>query len=196
MKGALVVIAVLFVLGLVIGMGYNSLVGANNEVDANWSRVETAYQRRVDLVNQSLPTVIAGAAQELAVFTTLRDQAAALSGAIREGAGTEKIGTLAQGFESAYMQFTAYAADNPEIVSAQLFSDFLVQIEGTENRIRVERDDFNASVLRYRNRTQMLPGSIFAGIFGYSPLRHEFFEATSEGAENAPQIVFPTPAAP
>jgi len=196
MKGAGIVIGFLVIIALVIGLGYNSLVGSNNDVIGSWARVETAYQRRVDLVSQSLPTVVAGAAQELAIFTTLRDQAAALKGALEANADQDAIAGLAQGFESAYMQFTAYAADNPEIVSAQLFADFMVQIEGTENRIRVARDDFNDSVLRYRNRTQMLPGSILAGVFGFSPFRHEFFEATTEGAENAPQIVFPTPAAP
>jgi LemA protein len=198
-------ISIVIVVVLSIVLINNGLVSSANDVRNKWADVQSAYQRRLDLVNQNLPVVTAGAAQELAVFKTLRDQAAALAGSFKNdefgqpviptGAEAEKVSQQIQAFDQALKGLLVYVADNPDIVSAQLFSDFMVQIEGSENRINVARRDYNFAVASYRNRVQMFPSSIIATIFGFDSNTFPFFTAT-EGAQNAPKITFPTPAIP
>jgi LemA protein len=197
------VIAVMFV--CILGGMYNGMVGASNDVRTKWADLQSAYQRRVDLVNQTMPVVTAGAAQELAVFKTLRDQAAALSGSFKydqfgqpivpTGAEAQQVAQQIQAFDKALANVMVYVADNPEIQSTLLFSDFMVQIEGSENRINVARRDYNGSVTAYRNRTQMFPTNILAGMFGFDANAFPYFQA-EEGSQNAPQVTFPTPSVP
>lgn len=202
----LVILVVVFCLIVsVLGGVYNGMVGASNDVRTKWADLQSAYQRRVDLVNQTMPVVTAGAAQELAIFKTLRDQAAALSGSFKydqfgqpivpTGVEAEQVAQQIQAFDRALANVMVYVADNPEIQSVQLFSDFMVQIEGSENRINVARRDYNNSVQSYRNRVQFFPGNILAGIFGFDANQFPYFQA-QEGAQNAPQIIFPTPSVP
>lgn len=193
---------------LIGGMGaasYNGMVASSNNVRLKWADLQSAYQRRVDLVNQEMPVVTAGAAQELAVFKTLRDQAAALAGTFKydqfgqpvvpTGADAVKIAEQLGAFDKAFGDFMVYVADNPEIQSTQLFSDFMVQIEGSENRVNVARRDYNTSVTDYRNRVMTFPGNLFAAIFGFNANDFPYFQA-AEGAQNAPIIAFPTPSIP
>lgn len=197
------VIGALFV--CTIGGMYNGMVGASNDVRNKWADLQSAYQRRVDLVNQNMPVVTAGAAQEIAVFKILRDQAAALAGAFKydefgqpivpTGAEAQQVAQQMQAFDQALINAMVYAADNPEIQSTQLFSDFMVQIEGSENRINVARRDYNGSVTTYRNRVQMFPTNIIAGMFDFDANAFPYFQA-NEGAQNAPTITFPTPSLP
>lgn len=182
---------------------YNGIVGKANETRNQWANVQSAYQRRVDLVNQTMPAVIGASQQELAVFKTLRDQAAALSGMFRkdefgqpivpEGQEAEAVKNQIAAFDKAFINALSYVADNPDITSTQLYSDFMVQVEGSENRINVVRRDYNASVTSYRNSVQMFPGSLVAGFGGYTANQFPYFQA-QEGADQAPSVVFPTPA--
>lgn len=199
----LAVVAVVFV--CIPGAMYNSMVGASNDVRTKWADLQSAYQRRVDVVSQQMPVVTAGAAQELAVFKTLRDQAAALSGSFRydqfgqpvvpTGVEAQQVAQQIQAFDKALANVMVYVADNPEIQSTQLFADFMTTIEGSENRINVARRDYNGSVTSYRNRTQMFPTNILAGMFGFDPNAFPYFQA-EEGAQNAPEVTFPTPSLP
>lgn len=202
----LVVLVVVFCLIVsVLGGVYNGMVRASNDVRTKWADLQSAYQRRVDLVNQTMPVVTAGAAQELAIFKTLRDQAAALSGSFKydqfgqpivpTGAEAQQLAAQIAAFDKAFINAMVYVADNPEIQSIGLFSDFMVQIEGSENRINVARRDYNTSVTTFRNRVQFFPGNILAGIFGFDANQFPYFQA-QEGAQDAPQIVFPTPSVP
>lgn len=181
--------------GAVVG-AYNGLVTSGNAVETKWADVQSAYQRRLDLVNQTLPTVIGGAAQELAVFKTLRDQAAGLAGAysggsIPTGADAEALTAKTAAFDEAFINAISYVADNPEMQSGQLFSDFMIQVEGSENRINVARKDYNALVNTYRNKVMTFPGSVIAGIFNFDRDKYPFFKA-SESAQDAPVVAFPT----
>lgn len=182
-----------------IGGGYyNTFIDNENDAREKWSAIETAYQRRADLVSQELPTLVGAAQQELAVFKALRDQAAALSGALNPatrptGLTDAEVLELIQSFEQAMVNVSVYVADNPEIVSAQLFSDFMVIVEGSENRINIARLDYNESVTTYRNSVQKFPANIFAMIFSKSADQFPYFEA-QEGTDQAPEVVFPTPA--
>ena len=112
---------------------------------------------------------------------------------IPTGADAQKVTTQIAGFDKAFINAISYVSSNPEIKSTQLFSDFMVQNEGSENRINVARRDYNLSVTTYRNATQGFPGNIIAGIFGFNANQFPYFQA-DEGASQAPKIVFPTPA--
>lgn len=184
---------------------YNGMVGSANDVRNKWADLQSAYQRRLDIVNQQMPIVTGGAAQELAIFKTLRDQAAALAGSFKydqfgqpvvpTGVEAQQVAANIEAFDKAFINAMVYVADNPEIQSIGLFSDFMIQVEGSENRINVARRDYNASVTTYRNRVQFFPGNILAGIFGFDANAFPYFQA-EEGAQNAPQITFPTPSVP
>lgn len=198
MKTVLIALGVIVLLaGCSLATSYNGLVGSANQVRTDLANLESVYQRRADLVGQSLPTVIAGAQQELAVFKALRDQAVGMNKALNPQPGDPALNpseliNLMKNFDQALVNVSVYVADNPEIVSDQLFSDFMVQIEGSENRINIARRDYNASVQSYRNTVQFFPGNIVAGLFGFDANEFPFFEA-EQGAEQAPEVVFPTP---
>ncbi len=202
MKNSLIVLGVLAFIALCVGgwliLSYNSLIALDENVQTQWSNLQSNYQRRADLYATQLPAVVAGAAQELAVFKELRKQAEGLRttlnlSAAPTGADAEVVASQIAAFDAAVRNFTVYVADNPEIVSAQLYSDFTVTIEGTENRINVSRRDYNDAVRTFRTRVRSFPGSFFAGMLGLTPDMYTYFEA-QEGSENAPTIIFPTPA--
>jgi len=197
-----IVLGVLLLWG---GISYNRIVHTANNVHNKWADLQSTYQRRLDLVNQIMPIVQTGAAQELAVFETLRDQAAALSGNLKydefgqpmipEGEKAQQLAQQLQAFDQALNNFVVYLADNPDIVSKDLFEDFMIQIEGSENRINVARHDYNEAVTNYRNTVQSFPNNIVAALSGFNVNKFPYFQA-DQGAQNAPQIVFPTPSYP
>lgn len=177
---------------------YNGLIQVDENVQTQWSNLQSAYQRRVDLYATQLPTVVAGAAQELAVFKELRKQAEALGTSLKlntppGGAEAEKLQQQIASFDAAAANFAVYVADNPEIVSIDLYRDFIVTIEGTENRINVARRDYNQAVRTYRTKVRAFPTAIIAGMLGMDVEKYAYFEAQG-GAENAPILIFPTPA--
>jgi LemA protein len=193
--GALGVLLLCLVGWLVIS--YNSLIGLDENVQTQWSNLQSSYQRRADLYATQLPVVVAASAQELAVFKELRKQAEALRATLNfesapTGAQAEQLADQLAAFDAAVNNFSVYVADNPEIVSAQLYSDFTVTIEGTENRINVARRDYNEAVRTFRTTVRTFPNILFASLLGMNPDKYAYFEA-QEGVETVPTLVFPTP---
>jgi LemA protein len=199
----LVIVGVLVILIIWGFATYNGLISADEQVKTGWGNLQSAYQRRADLYASQLPVVVAGSAQELAVFKELVKQAEALSGAFPHDAQGNPVAPTAQqaqdlnqqvaNFDTAAANFKVYVASNPQIVSGQLYSDFLVSIEGTENRINVNRRDYNAAVQGYRVKVRSFPGNMFAGMLGLGVDQYAYFEA-QPGTSNAPTLTFPTPA--
>ena len=202
MKTSLIILGALGVLLLCLAgwfvVSYNGLVSLDESVQTEWSNLQSNYQRRADLYATQLPVMVAASAQELAVFRELRKQAEALSATLNNyetaptGAEAEQVASQLAAFDAAVTNFSVYVADNPEIVSAQLYSDFTVTIEGTENRINVARRDYNEVVRTYRTTVRSFPNIIFARILGMTPDKYVYFEA-QEGVETVPTLVFPTP---
>ena len=202
MKTSLIILGALGVLLLCLAgwfvVSYNGLVSLDERVQTEWSNLQSSYQRRADLYATQLPVIVAASAQELAVFRELRKQAEALGATLNNyptaptGAEAEQVANQLAAFDAAVNNFTVYVADNPEIVSAQLYSDFTVTIEGTENRINVARRDYNQVVQTYRTTVRSFPNIIFARILGLTPDKYVYFEA-EEGVETVPTLVFPTP---
>ena len=201
MKTSLIILVVLGFLILCLGgwfvLSYNSLISLDENVQTQWSNLQSSYQRRADLYATQLPVVVAASAQELAVFKELRKQAEALRATLNfesapTGAQAEQLADQLAAFDAAVTNFSVYVADNPEIVSAQLYSDFTVTIEGTENRINVARRDYNQVVQTYRTTVRSFPNIIFASLLGMNPDKYAYFEAQA-GVETVPTLVFPTP---
>ena len=201
MKTSLIVLGILGVLVLCLGVwfvvSYNNLINLDENVQKEWSNLQSSYQRRADLYATQLPVVVAASAQELAVFKELRKQAEALRATLNydsapTGADAERVASQLAAFDGAVNNFSVYVADNPEIVSAQLYSDFTVTIEGTENRINVARRDYNDAVRTFRTTVRSFPNIIFARILGMTPDMYSYFEA-QPGVETVPTIIFPTP---
>ncbi len=202
MSKTLIAVGVLVVLVLCIAgwviVSYNGLITLDENVQTQWSNIQSNYQRRADLYATQLPVVVAAAAQELAVFRELRKQAEALRATLPNydsaptGTEAEQVASQLAALDAAVNNFTVYVADNPEIVSAQLYSDFTVTIEGTENRINVARRDYNEAVRTFRTRVRSFPNILIAGLLGFTPDMYAYFEA-QPGTDVAPTLVFPTP---
>jgi len=176
---------------------YNGLIRLDENVQEQWGNLQSSYQRRADLYSRQLPVVVAGSAQELAVFKELRKQAEGLRTTLNfssapTGADAQKVAEEIAAFDKAVQSFNVYVADNPEIVSAAFYSDFMVTIEGTENRINVARRDYNNTVKTFRTNVRSFPNVLIARMLGFFPDMYAYFEA-QEGVENAPVLEFPTP---
>jgi LemA protein len=196
----LIVSVLILVILCIAGWGissYNNLIKLDETVQTKWSDLQSSYQRRADLYATQLPVVVAGSAQELAVFKELRKQAEALRTTLNfnsapTGVEAQKVTEQIAAFDKAIQSFNVYVADNPEIVSLDLYGDFMISIEGTENRINVARRDYNGAVQTFRTSVRSFPNVIIAGMLGLTPDMYAYFEA-EEGVEEAPNLVFPTP---
>ena len=176
-------IAVVVLAALWVFSGYNALVTQRQNVDTAWSKVETQYQRRFDLV-PNLQATVAGAADfekdTLTAVTAARTQWQNADS--REG----RVEAAGQ-FDSALSRLLVTVEAYPQLQATQAFRDFMTQLEGTENRIATARLDYNDAVRDYNLAVRRLPGAILAGLFGFHP--EPGFEA-SEGSENAPTVNF------
>lgn len=162
---------------------YNGVIRLGQAVDGQWAQVETVYQRRFDLIPNLVESVKGIFEQEQEVFGKLAEARARYSGATtvneRAAAATE--------VESALARLLVIVENYPELRSAEAVTNFMSQLEGTENRISVERQRFNDLVRDYNTKIKVFPGNILAGIFGFQG--RSFFEAAS-GAEEAPKVEF------
>lgn len=186
-------IAPLLVVGL-SSCGYNSLVSTDEEVKAAWGQVENVYQRRADLVPNLVATVKGSAAHEqstLGAVTQARAQATAVKLSAADLSDPAKL----RAFEQAQGQLSqslgrllAVVESYPDLKANASFRDLQVQLEGTENRIAVERRRFNEAIQNYNTRVRGFPSLISAKIFGFKT--REPFHATTAGAERAPEVKF------
>jgi LemA protein len=186
--------AVLFLIPLVIigilvigGFGiYNGLVSAQEESKAAWAQVENQYQRRADLIPNLVETVKGYAQQEKSVLeevTRLRSQ----WGEARQSGDINKSLQAAQGLDVALGRLMVVVERYPELKSNQNFLKLQDQLEGTENRVSVERRRYNQVVLNYNKKIRTYPGAFFAGPFGFE--RMPLFEAEA-GAKKTPPVKF------
>lgn len=187
---------VLILIGLILmGAGcsqYNSMVTMDEDVANAWSKVESAYQRRADLIPNLVETVKGVAEFEKETFTAITEARSKVSSlnidASNLSAEQMKAFQEAQGGLSQSLGRLMLVAENyPELKASQNFRELQAQLEGTENRIKVERDRFNDSVTAYNKKIRQFPASLFAGVFGFD--RKATFEA-EEGAQNAPKVEF------
>ena len=184
------------VIALFLGTGYNSLVRSSAGVDTAWAQVQTQYQRRADLI-PNLVHIVEGAANF--EKSTLTDVVNARANATKITIDPSKAPSdpqqLAQfqkvqdSLSSSLGRLLAVSERYPELKANNNFRDLQVQIEGTENRIAVARQDFNKAAQTYNVQVRSLPTALYAGIFGFQT--KPFFQAAS-GAEAAPSVSFPS----
>jgi len=182
MKKTLIVIAVIIV--LVIGYGwssYNGLVSIKETATAQWQQVETQYQRRLDLIPNLVASVQGIMKQEQTVFTALADARTHYAGAVT----VNDQAVAASQVESALGRLLAVVENYPTLASAVNVQDLMTQLEGTENRVAVERQRYNDDVQTYEVAIKRFPGSIFASMFGFGDM--QYFQADT-GAQNAPKV--------
>lgn len=193
MSRSIIVIIVVLLLGSMYGCStYNGLVGKDETVNEAWSKVQSQYQRRADLI-PNLVSTVKGAAEF---------EKSTLQGVIEARSKATSIQLNADQLTPENMQKFQAAQDQlggalsrllvsveryPDLKANQNFLELQAQLEGTENRIAVARNDFNTVVKGYNQSVRSFPDNIFAGIFGF-PVKG-FFEA-SQAAQNAPAVQF------
>jgi len=196
MKKWLIPVIIIAVLGIII---YSLTAGINNtaveleeNVKASWANVESSYQRRSDLIPSLVATVKGAAAFEQETLTgVIEARAKATSVNINadnlDDASLQKFQEAQSGLSSALSKLMVSVERYPQLTATQNFRSLQSQLEGTENRINVERNRFNDQVRAYNTYIRKFPNNIFAGMFGFEKL--SAFEA-DKGAENAPKVEF------
>ncbi len=169
---------------------YNGLASNDQEVKNSWSNVETNYQRRTDLYSSIIKTIEGSANFEK---STLKDVLAARASATKIKVDINDPETLqkyqaAQGqLQSSFGRLMAVAEAYPDLKTTKSFQDFQAQIEGTENRINIARQDYNSTVKNFNLKVVRFPNNIFASIFHFK--EKPFYKADA-GSEKAPDINF------
>ncbi|HET6543260.1 MAG TPA: LemA family protein [Chryseolinea sp.] len=185
-------IGALVILVLWIFSSYNGLVRNEETVSSQWGTVESQYQRRTDLIPNLVNTVKGYAQFEQETLTkVIEARANATSVKIDPTNITpEKLQQFQQaqeGVTSALSRLLVVVEKYPDLKANQNFLDLQSQLEGTENRIAVERKRYNDVVIDYNNSVRTFPGVVVAKITGFQP--KAYFEA-AEGAERAPTVTF------
>lgn len=184
MKKTLIGIVIVVVLVVLYGFTtYNSLVNLNINADTQWKQVETLYQRRFDLIPNLVESVKGTMKQEKEVFTAIADARTKYSGATTVD---EKAKAAIQ-VESAIGRLLVITENYPQLKSSETVQTLMSQLEGSENRISVERMRFNDAVKAYNLKVMKIPSSIVANITGFS--ERSYIEAV-KGSEVAPAVKF------
>lgn len=190
-KIALIVFAALFVIVGFWGCnGYNGLVSADQGVKKVWSNVETNYQRRTDLYSSVIKTIEGSANFEKSTLKEVleaRSKATQIKVDINDPASLEAYQKAQANLQGSFSRLMAVAENYPDLKTTAAFRDFQTQIEGTENRINVARQDYNKAIEDYNLRVKRFPGVILARLFGY--MDKPYYKA-DEGTEKAPNIEF------
>jgi LemA protein len=188
--------ASLLLVTLLTGCGINNIPSYDEQVKSAWAQVENQYQRRADLIPNLVETVKGYARQEQETLTAVIE-ARAKATSIQVDASTLDDPAKLRQFEQAQNQLSGALSRlmvvverYPDLKSNQNFLALQSQLEGTENRIAVARRDFITAVQRYNTEIRTFPGRIWHTLmYSDMPIR-ETFEATSENAEQAPQVQF------
>jgi LemA protein len=202
--GLLVILIFLaFIVGLFFWGTYNRLVGLQQGVDTQWAQVQTVYQRRADLIPNLVNTVAGAANFEKSTLTEVTNARASVGRVQLDPNKAPTDAKQLQEFQAAQGQLSSalsrllvVAENYPQLKATENFQGLQAQLEGTENRISVERNKFNTVVQDYNVAVKRFPTNMIAGMFGFPP--RPFF-AAQQGAEKAPTVNFnfgsPAPAA-
>ena len=191
-KSTIIILAVIAVIAVWAVTGYNRLVKADEAVSTAWSNVENQYQRRADLIPNLVNTVKGYAVHEK---ETLDAVVAARTRATQVAVDAENLTPeMLQEYQKAQNEvgtalgrLIAIAEEYPDLKANANFLELQAQLEGTENRISVERRNFNEVAKKYNTSIRTFPRNMLAGMFGFE--KRPYFEA-QEGAENVPVVQF------
>lgn len=189
---AVVVILVIAIVGWGVGV-YNRLVGLNESVSQSWSQVENQYQRRYDLIPNLVSTVKGVAEFEKETFTAVTEARAKVgqiklsSDQLTDPQAFQQFQQAQDGLSSALSRLLVVSENYPQLKANENFLQLQAQLEGTENRISVERMKFNQVVQDYNTQIKRFPAALIAGMTGFS--EKQYFKA-AEGAQQAPKVEF------
>ena len=199
-KGTIILLVVLAV--LIIGAfsifgwyknTYNGFIAMDQSVEASWAQVQNQYQRRFDLVPNLVNTVKGVAEFERETFTAVAE-ARAKVGQVQISANDlsnpalfSQFSQAQDGLSSALSRLLVSVERYPQLKANENFLNLQAQLEGTENRISVERRKFNTSVQGYNTAIKQFPANIIAGMSGFVP--KQYFQASAD-AQNAPRVEF------
>jgi len=187
-----IIIGIIVLIAAIVIGGYNGLIGQRENVNKSFANLQSQYQRRADLVPNLVSTVKGAANFEQDTLTDVTEARAKATGITIDPSNAtpeqlaqyqESQGELSQ----ALGRLLAVTENYPELKAVAGFQDLQVQLEGTENRISVARNDFNEVASGYNSRIQTFPTNITAGIFGFD--KFPYFEA-EDGADAAPDVNF------
>lgn len=196
MKKTLIIVGIVlvsfFILYRFFAGSYNNMVNAEETTSAAWSQVQNVYQRRIDLIPNLVNTVKGMATSEKETFEAVIN-ARAKATAVNVDASKLTPDQIKQ-FQSAQGELSqalgrlmVVSEQYPQLRQSEGFLNLQAQLEGTENRIAVERKSFNETVQVYNTMIRTFPNNIFAGMYGFS--KKGYFEADA-GAEKAPKVQF------
>jgi LemA protein len=182
----LIIILAIVVIGVLWAIGsYNSLVKKDVAVEKAWGNVQTAYQRRVDLIPNLVETVKGVVKFEQDTQTQIAALRSGITSAITPTQLTA-VGTQVNDFiRGININVEAY----PDLKASQNFLSLQDELAGTENRIKWERDNYNGAVQSYKTSVRSFPTNFIAGMFGFNLDKWDMF-AAEEGAQNAPKVNF------
>lgn len=186
----IIVVAIVVILVAWAVSAYNGLVVKDENCSKQWSKVESQYQRRMDLIPNLVNTVKGYASHEEATLLKVieaRNQASQVK-VDAENMTQEQLNEFQKSQEnlsSAIRGLNIVVEQYPDLKANQNFLELQSQLEGTENRIAVERQRYSDVVNEYNTSVRRFPNSIFASIFGFD--KKPYFEAQT-GAENAPKV--------
>lgn len=181
----LVILIILAIIAFPIIGSYNTLINLEQNVDVAASNIETQLQRRMDLIPNLVNTVKGYAAQEKDIFTDIADARSKLSGATN----VEEQATADAQLSNALSRLLVVVERYPDLKSSQNFQDLSIQLEGTENRIAISRQDYNTAVTQYNAKRRRFPSNIIASLFGFT--EKSLYKA-NEGANEVPSVDFST----
>ncbi len=191
--GGLVILLVI-ILGMSGCNTYNRLVGSSQNVDSKWAQVQNVYQRRYDLIPNLVNTVQGAANFEKSTITEVTQARASVgqmkidpNSAPTDPAQLAQFQKAQDQLGSALSRLLVVVERYPELRATAGFRDLQVQLEGTENRITVERQNFNDAVQQFNTSVKRFPTTLFARMFGFAP--RPYFQAQA-GAEQAPKVQF------
>lgn len=183
-KGLITLVAVGVVILALLGWtvaGYNSMVTMRNNVNQATAQLDSAYQRRFDLVPNLVESVKGAQAQEQKVFGDLATARTKYGSA---QTADDRLAASTQ-YESALSRLLVVVENYPDLKSTQTVQDLMVQLEGTENRVKVERDNYSAVATTYNTAIQRFPRNVLAGLFGFK--EKDLYKADA-GAFTAPKV--------
>ena len=198
--GVIALVAVVFM--LMAGGSYNRLVRLSQGTDSQWAQVQNVYQRRADLVPNLVATVSGAANFEKSTLTEITAARASVgqvkidpNSAPTDPAKLAEFEKAQSSLTSALSRLLVVSENYPALRATEAFRDLQAQLEGTENRISVERGRFNEAVQAYNTAVKSFPAVFYAGFFGFKD--KPYFTATA-GAETPPKVNFNfnQPAAP
>ncbi|MBD7909759.1 MULTISPECIES: LemA family protein [Clostridium] len=183
LKPLIIVAIIIFLLVIPTISAYNSLVTLEQQVSTSESNIDTQLQRRSDLIPNLVNTVKGYASQEKDIFTDIANARSRLAGATNVSDQANADSQLS----GALSRLLVVVENYPELKSNQNFRDLTVELEGTENRITISRQDYNTAVTNYNTKRRRFPSNIIASLFGFE--EKPLYKA-SEGANEVPSVDF------